>query len=106
MVSRDVEVAVAIEVAYGQAPSDFWQIESTANFHRHVAKFSATGIQKQLRRLGVTYVAANIPDRFVDVPVADRHVEQSVEISVEEHATEAQCVPGSGPRPVCMAMSS
>ncbi len=49
-------------------------------------------VEKKLRSLRVTHVAANIADGFVDVAVCHRKVRQAVEIGVEENAAESQSV--------------
>jgi hypothetical protein len=49
-------------------------------------------IQKQVRRLRVAGVAANLADGLVDVAVDRGQVEPAIEIDIEERAAEAEAV--------------
>ncbi len=108
---QQVDVAVAVEVAAGEAAADPRLRESAAHRGRHVAERAVALIQKQLRRLRVADVAADVADGVVDVAVGDDEIERAVEIEVGEDAAEAEPVarrdadactrsrrPRSGPR--------
>src|SRR5262249_47864734 len=92
VISREeqVDVAVAVKVGDGQAATDFGLAEVGPNFLCHVAKLSVAQITKELRWLGVSDVAANVPDRFVDVPVGKRQIQITVEVEIGEDTAEAQ----------------
>ena len=85
---QNVEIAVAVKIPVGQPTSHFRFFESTANFGSDVSKFPITAIEKEMRRLRITDVAANVAHRFVNVAVSDCEIEGAVEIYIEESAAE------------------
>ena len=89
---QKIEVAVAVEVAIAQSAPDPRLAEVRANLRGDVAERVVTSVEKKLRSLRITDIAANIADRFVDVAVCHRKVRQAIEIGVEEHATKSQRV--------------
>src|SRR5258705_13762331 len=91
---QKIDVAVTIEVSVGKTATDFRLAEIGANFLGHVAKRSLALIKKQLRRLSVSNVPANVPHSFINVAIRDREVERTIEIEIREHTAEAEHVLG------------
>ena len=94
LIGRDqqIQVAVAVEVAISQAASHFGRGEATAGQGSHVPKDASPAVQKEVGRLGITGVAANLSDGLVNVTVDGHQVEPAVQIDVQEGAPEAQAV--------------
>jgi len=91
---QDVQVAVAVKICVGKAAADFWRFETTTNLAGNVAEYSAARIQKNLGRLRVSDVAADVADGFINMTVGDGEVQSAVEIDVEENAAKSESVPG------------
>ena len=89
---QQIDVAVAIEVADGEAAADPRLREVGAGGGRDVAKRAVALIEEQVRRLRVADVAADVAHGLVDVAVGDDEIERAVEIDVGEHAAEAERV--------------
>src|SRR5271165_179546 len=89
---QNVQIAIVVEVSDGKSAAHLGLFESAADFRGRVIESSLALIYKQLGRLGVTDVAANVAHSFIDVTVGDRDVEQSVQIGIKENTTEAQGV--------------
>ena len=62
-----------------------------------VAEIALAVVEKQVRRLRVTDVAANVADRLVDVAVHRDQIEAAVQVDIEERASEAEAVARSLP---------
>ena len=104
---QKIEIAVAIEIAVGQTAADF----RAANLRRLSAatsrKLPLPVVQKKMRRLRVSDIAANIAHGFVDVAVGDGEIEPAIEIDIEERAAEARdCCSTPCPLRTARAMSS
>src|SRR5260370_17014290 len=82
---QNVQVAVTIEITEGQTAANLGSVEPSADRVCNVNKFSASTIQKELRRLSVAGVAADVPDGFVDVAVRARHTQTPIEIDLVKH---------------------
>ncbi len=91
---QQVQVAVAIEVAIRKATTDFGTVELSASLGRDLAENSLAAVEEQLRRLCVSDIAANVANRFVDVPIGNGEVEPSVEVDIKKRAAEAEAVSG------------
>jgi len=87
---KQIEVAVAIKISIGKAASDFGLAEIRTHIECGIAECSVASIEKQLRRLGVTYIAADVPNSVVDVSVGYDQIESAVEVQVGKHTPEAQ----------------
>ena len=103
---QQIEIAVAIEVAIGQAASNFGLIEASADFRGDLAEISLAAVQEQLRRLGVSHIAANVANSFVDVSVGNGEVEPAVEIDIKKEQPNPRLFREAMPIPDCGAMSS
>ncbi len=93
---EQVEVAVAIEVCIGEAAPDFRLAEVGTSFTGDVTEGSIALVEKQLWRLGVADIAANVSDGVVDVAVGDGEIEGAVEVKVGEDASEPEHIFGGG----------
>ena len=91
---QQVEVAVAIEVAIRKATTDFGTVELSASLGRDIAENSLAAVEKQLRRLCVSDIAANVANGLVDVSIGNGEVEPAVEVDIEKRAAEAEAVSG------------
>ena len=89
---QQIHVAVAVEIAVSRAAGDLGRGESRARLGRDIVEPAVAVVQKQVRRLRVTDLAANVAHGLVDVPVDREQVEPSVQIDIEEQAAEAQAV--------------
>ena len=103
---QQIEVAIAIEVAVGQTASDFRLIETAAGFGGDIAESSLAIVEKQLRWLRVSDVAADVAHGLVDVAIGHGEIQPAVEVDVEKGAAESQAVSGGDPTPDWGAMSS
>ena len=106
MVIEQVEIAVAIEVAVGKTATDFGPVEVGAGLRGNVAEDPLAAVQKELWRLRVSDIAANVANSFVDVSVGDREVEPAIEIDVEKEQPKPRLFLEAMPTPDCGAMSS
>src|SRR5262249_22136355 len=86
---KDVQVAVAIEVAEGKTATDARSGEVFTVCRNDVLKFSVAEIQKKVGRLCIAAVAADVAHGVVDVAIGDDEVEPAVEIEVGEAAAES-----------------
>ena len=86
---EEIEIAVAVEVAAGQAAGDLWRSEVGAGGGRFVAE-RAAAIDEQVRRLRVADVPPDVPHRLLDVAVGDHEVEVPIEIEIGKNAAEPQ----------------
>src|SRR4030095_9214922 len=77
---QQVNVAIAIEVGKGKSTADAGSGEAAPDAAGCISKFSLSKIQKKMGRLSVADVAANVPDRVVDVPVGNDEITSPVAI--------------------------
>src|SRR5208283_4573858 len=87
---EQVEIAIAVKIAIGQAARHFRSREAAACLCRYILEMAASAIQKKMRRLGITGVAVNLADGLVNVTVDRQQVEAAVEVDVQERASEAE----------------
>src|SRR5260370_20420016 len=73
-----VQVTIAVEISASQTPANFQGLKSSTHCIRCVLKFSAASIHEEMRRLSVSGVPADIPNRFVDVAIGHRQVQSSI----------------------------
>src|SRR5260221_3322835 len=83
-------MAIAIEVCESETAANARNGEIAAVGCGNILKFSFAEIQKNMGRLGVADIAANVTDSVVDVAVGDDEVQAAIEIEVGKAATEAQ----------------
>src|SRR6185437_13151811 len=96
---QQVQVAIAVKISAGKTTPHFRPAKRSSQLCRHIMKAPLAVVQKQLRRLRVAHIAANIAHGLVNVPVGDNQVQGAVEVHVREQATEAQRVSGRNPYP-------
>lgn len=90
---EDVEVAVVVVVAKGNATADLWARERCADLGGDVGEALAGGFaQEKMGHLGVADAAADVADGVVDVAVHHHEVGPAVEIEIAEQATKAQTI--------------
>src|SRR5262249_48936872 len=64
-----------------------------------IAKIRMPAVEKKLRRLCVSDVAADVADGLVDVSVGDSEIEPAIKIHIEERTTESEAVSGGDADP-------
>ncbi len=87
---QQIDVAVPIEVAAGEATTDPWLSEAAARKARDVAKRGVPLVEEEQWRLCVSDIAPDVADRFIDVAVGHDQIEAPVEIQIGKDAAEAQ----------------
>src|SRR5437016_11447827 len=88
---QQIEIAVTIKIAVGQAAADFRLAEAAANFSSYIVKDSFAVVQKKLRRLRIAD-SANVTHSVINVTIHHGKVERAVEIGIEKYAAEAQSI--------------
>src|SRR5260370_24496614 len=81
---QNVHVAIAVEISASQPPPNFRCFKSSSSRLPHILKFSTASVQEELGRLTVSRVAADIPHRFIDVPVGHRQVQRTIKIDIKK----------------------
>jgi hypothetical protein len=95
----DVEIAIVVEIAERGAPANFWFGKSRARLGSDVPELSASGIydpgvQKKMRRLLIRDIASDVSDSVVNVTVHHQQIQKSIQVGIEEEATEAEAAAG------------
>src|SRR5690606_6578661 len=85
VIRRDqhIEVAIAVVIAVGGAPSDHAPRQIPGGL-RNLDKAGLAQIAEQMRRLLESYLGLHAFDAFVEVAVGSEYVEHAVEIVVKE----------------------
>ncbi len=90
--NQQIQIAIVIEIAVSRAATDNRALQSAAQLRRHFFKFLLAFVAKEVRRLRVLHVRLDHADVVRNVPVRGEHVEQAIEIVVEEkHANVNDC---------------
>src|SRR5258707_11983570 len=84
-------MAIAIEVCESETAANARNGEIAAVGCGNILKFSFAEIQKNMRRLRVANIAANVADSVVDVAVGDDEVQAAIEIEVGKAAAKSEC---------------
>src|SRR5882757_334063 len=84
-------MAIAIEVCESETAANPRNGEIAAVGCGNILKFTLAEIQKNMGRLGVADIAANVADSVVDVAVSDDEVQAAIEIEVGKAAAKSQC---------------
>src|SRR5205823_13692734 len=88
---QQIEIAVTIKVAVGQAATNFGLAEATTDFSSYIVKDSFAIVQKKLRRLRIAD-SANVKHSVINVTIHHGKVERAVEIGIEKYAAESQSI--------------
>ena len=88
---QQIEIAVTIKVAVGQAATNFGLAEATTDFSSYIVKDSFAIVQKKLRRLRIAD-SANVTHSVINVTIHHGKVERAVEIGIEKYAAESQSI--------------
>src|SRR5437899_1259734 len=86
---------MTIEIGVGKAAADFGTVEAFTGLCGDLTEGPLAAVEEELRRLGVSDIAANVANRFVDVSVGNREIQPAVEVDIEEGAAESEAVAGS-----------
>src|SRR5581483_988333 len=70
-------------------------IETSPDQSGNITEVGFAVVQKQLRRLGVSDITANVTNGFIDMAVSDGEVEPAIEVQIEERTAKSQAVSGS-----------
>ena len=65
-------------------------IETATRFSSDLSKISLSRVEEQLGRLGVTDIAADVADGFVNVAVGDDQIQRAIEVEIGKDAAETQ----------------
>src|SRR5882724_9033617 len=90
---EEIQIAVAIEVAVGEAAPNFRLLEAATNIGGHVAKTLLARVKKKLWWLGIANIAANVANRFINVSVGHGEVEPAIQVDIKKCAAETQTIP-------------
>src|SRR4029077_6501364 len=80
------------EIAVGKATADFGTVEAVAGLCGNLTEYPLAAVEEELRRLGVSDIAPNVANRFVDMSVGNREIQPAVEVDIEEGAAESETV--------------
>src|SRR5205085_5885312 len=92
---KEIQISVSIEVTVSRSARYLRGVEGGSNQARDIGERTLSIVQKKLWRLRIPVIPADVADRFVDVSVDSQQVQITVQIDIQENASESETRPGS-----------
>ena len=85
-----IQISISVEIAIGQSTPDFRCVEATAKLRGDIAEPALSVIEEEMGRLCVAMIARDVANRIIDMSVDCRQIEMSIEIGIQESASETE----------------